>query len=250
MEIAGQSQNNKLLIYYIATSSYKRGFIAFKNNIHLFMPNMDKTVIVLSDGLQTFNDYEYNGVKYKVFHIDHYCWPIIALFKMTHILNHKQDCDFACYFNGDLIPNYKFNSYDTFFNYTKLNVSHHYFEAIKYNKNYDNTKYLKLSDDIPESMSYIGDQYYNYCQSGFFFGPSDIFFKMCEDISKWVEIDLRNNIIPKWHDETYLNKWCVLNKDLCHINHFMGPKNGKTLTPTYIGKYVIKPKWKKLKNDD
>lgn len=37
---------------------------------------------------------------------------------------------------------------------------------------------------------------------------------MCEDISLMVEKDLKKNIIPQWHDESYLNKWRILNNNL------------------------------------
>lgn len=210
-----------LAIYYIATAEYKNCFKYFHKTIHTFMPDMDKTVIVLSDGLSEYDNKEYNGVKYKVFRIDHYPWPIVALFKMTQILNHKVDCDYACYFNADLFANkhFDYKSNENFFDYNKLNVSYH-----SYSKNKDDiygAAYLKLEDDNPNSLSYIGDIQYEYCQSGFFFGPSNIVFKMCEDITEWIKKDLINYVMPKWFDETYLNKWCFLNIEKCHYNYFM-----------------------------
>jgi hypothetical protein len=44
---------------------------------------------------------------------------------------------------------------------------------------------------------------------------------MCNDVSKMVEEDLKKNIIPQWHDESYLNKWCVLNKDKVNKQRFV-----------------------------
>ena len=66
------------------------------------------------------------------------------------------------------------------------------------------------------SQAYINEPY-TYIHGGLFFGPSEIVYKMCEDVSRMVEIDLRGNIIPQWHDESYLNKWRVMNKDLVAI---------------------------------
>ena len=36
---------------------------------------------------------------------------------------------------------------------------------------------------------------------------------MCKDVYNMCEIDLMKNIIPRYHDESYLNKWVQLNLD-------------------------------------
>jgi hypothetical protein len=53
--------------------------------------------------------------------------------------------------------------------------------------------------------------------ASFFGGKAEIVYKMCEDVSKWTESDLKRFIIPKWHDESYLNKWQTMNSDKCEI---------------------------------
>ena len=45
---------------------------------------------------------------------------------------------------------------------------------------------------------------------------------MCDTISQWIEDDLRRGVIPRWHDESYLNKYCLLNKHLCNISKIIG----------------------------
>ena len=73
-----------LAIYYIATSNYKMGFEHFNKNISLLYPNFKKTIIILSDGLEDWNNVVGDNVTYKVYHIDHFPWPIITLFKMIY----------------------------------------------------------------------------------------------------------------------------------------------------------------------
>lgn len=200
----------KLGIYYIATSNYKMGFEHFRKNIHLFAPHLEKEVVVLSDGLEEWNDKEENGVKYKVHYIRHHVWPIITLFKMKYILDFKDNSyDYVCYFNGNLQYNPQYRIY---FDWEKLNVSRHTFSDA--NDKYDGNKFESVSKD---SVAYI-DKYYQYIHGGLFFGKASIVYKMCEDVSNMVEIDLKNNIIPQWHDESYLNKWCVENE------HLVAPK--------------------------
>ena len=37
---------------------------------------------------------------------------------------------------------------------------------------------------------------------------------MCEDVVAMVNKDVNKSMIAQWHDESYFNKWCVLNPDL------------------------------------
>ena len=192
-----------LAIYYIATSNYKEGFIHFKKNIPYLYPEMKKTVIILSDGLTEWNNIIEENITYKVYHIDHFCWPIVTLFKMKYILDHKIDCDYAMYMNADLQYNINYDTSLNKIDLNKLNVSRHTHSDM--NKCFDGNYFEKIDKT---SSAYIGRPY-TYIQGGLFIGPSDIFFKMCKEVCDMLEIDLKSNIITQWHDESYLNKWCV-----------------------------------------
>lgn len=202
-----------LAIYYIATSNYKEGFKYFKQNLEYFYPGMRKTVVVLSDGLTEWNNVTEGDITYKVYPILHMPWPLVALLKMNYILEHKIDCDYACYLNANLQINKNYNYSSTDIDLSKLNCTLH-----SYCDNTDKTGELldghKFAWAIrKDSVAYIADPY-TYVQAGFFIGDSHIVYAMCESVSKMVEIDLRRNIIPQWHDESYLNKWRLLHKDL------------------------------------
>lgn len=194
-----------MVIYYIATSNYKMGFKYFKANLKYFYPNIKKTVVVISDGLKEWDDVVEDDITYKVYTINHYPWPIITLFKMKLILDHWIDCDYCFYFNGNL--QYNKDCKDTNLILDKLNVSRHTFSNEDV---YDGNKFENVSH---LSKAYI-DKPYSYIHGGFFGGDSKIVKRMCEDISNMVECDLKNNVIPQWHDESYLNKWCVENEYL------------------------------------
>ena len=87
-------------------------------------------------------------------------------------------------------------------------MSRHHHSDI--NKCFDNSYFEQIDKS---SLAYIGRPY-TYIQSGLFIGPSDIVFKMCKEVCDMVEIDLKSNIIPQWHDESYLNKWCIEHTNL------------------------------------
>lgn len=187
-------------IYYIATSNYKQGFEQFRTDLHYFLPDVQKTVVVLSDGLTEWDNVEENGILYKVYKIKHYCWPIITLFKMQYMLDYKMDTDLVFFVNADLQYN---KDYTGQFNLNKL---------ITINSKYEFGKIIEARTP-KNSKAYIKDKF-KYKIAGFFGGPASIVYKMCEDVCKWVKEDLAYNIIPAWHDQSYLNKWCIENPDL------------------------------------
>lgn len=108
---------------------------------------------------------------------------------MKYIKDYKIDCDYACYFNGNLQYNSESNT-DSI-NLDKLNVSIHCCHS--------------------ENSDYI--------MGGLFIGNSNIFYKMCDYVTKMVEYNLMNNTIPEWYDETLLNEWVKNNKSLVNKLH-------------------------------
>lgn len=192
-----------IAIYYIATSNYKQGFVHFKRDLAALWRGVEKRVIVLSDGLEEWDGIKEEEITYEVRHIEHYPWPIITLFKMRHILTNKVDCDYVIYMNGNMQYNNRCNLPLP----SKLVCSRHIFSE---GDNFDGDKFATIDH---RSAAYINEPYH-YVHGGLFYGPADIVYKMCKDVTAMVEKDLLCNIIPQWHDESYLNKWCVENKHL------------------------------------
>ena len=201
-------------IYYIATGIYKNNFKSFFDSLNNFFEGYIKKIILLSDGLDEYINYNVNEISIEHHHIDDYPWPIVALFRFHYLLKYKTNCDYIFFFNSNSIIQSNKRIY--WFDENKINVTKHFF----YKSGILTTYELMLpSDDNPNSTSYIGNINYIYCQSGFFGGPSDKIYQMCEEIQKMINIDLNNNIIAKWHDETYFNKWLYIkNYDSSLIN--------------------------------
>lgn len=60
----------------------------------------------------------------------------------------------------------------------------------------------------PKSLAYIPDSKpLIYCAGGFNGGLTDNFLSMADTISNNIQIDLKNNIIAIWHDESHMNKY-------------------------------------------
>ena len=77
---------------------------------------------------------------------------------------------------------------------------------------YKSSKIEYTYDRNPSSHAYIpfgsGKQYY---AGGFNGGKSKNFLTMAKTIATWRKSDQNKNIIPIWHDESYMNKYMFLN---------------------------------------
>ena len=204
-----------IAIYYIATGQYKALFPEFLKSVHNLFPNNKKTIKLISDGLEEYDKYQENNLSVELCpRINNYPWPIIALYKMWHILENFDDSyDYSCYFNGNSIINE--HSLDVF-DLNKITVSYHSFNSKNYL--YDPWKYININKN---SSAYLENGTYEYVQSGFFFGPSYLIKKMCMGIMDLLKQDTSRFLFAQWHDESYLNKWIVLNKNLFDIKYIM-----------------------------
>ena len=198
-------KKKKIAVYYIATGDYKILFPDFLLSLDNFFPEDEKIVKVISDGLEEYKTYEHENVKVELCpRINNYPWPIITLYKMWHILENRDDtCDYVCYFNGNSIINP--HNLDIF-DFNKITVSYHSFDYDR--EHYNIWPYINISRN---SCAYLENKTYEYIQGGFFFGPSKMIYDMCQDIVDMVNYDSRKQLYAQWHDESYLNKWCVDN---------------------------------------
>ncbi len=205
----------KIAVYYIVTGDYKRLFPDFLESLQNFFPEWEKRVKLLSDGLEDYKDYVKGNVIVDLCpRINDYPWPIVALYKMYHIeKNFDFSCDYACYFNGNCIVHE--NAMDVF-DLNKITCSFHSFNDKS--GSYDPWPYINLHKD---SVAYLENGTYDYLQSGFFFGRSDLLYYMCIDITNMVGWDVNSYRIAQWHDESYFNKWCVQHPDLIDKKYVM-----------------------------
>lgn len=219
---------NTVTIYIIATSNYKQGFLNMVDTLQYFLPSYKKTVVLISDGLQEWNNVEKDGINFKVYYIQHYPWPIITLFKMKYILDYWNESDYAFFLNADLQCNK--DSDETWLDKDKLICTSSHFSGIFAEK-----------ETSKDSKAYVSDSnVHKYRIAAFFGGPCEIVKQMCNSVYEMLQIDLSHNIIPKWHDQSYLYKWCCDHKDLVSNNCFSLYPRFKTNIPIARIKSFIK----------
>lgn len=204
----------KIGIYYICTGDYKNLFEQFLETVQNFFPNDEKIIKLIWDNNY---EYKYESDKIKVEtcpHINHYPWPIIALYKFYHIYNNLDNmCDYICYFNANsTICLHDKNIFD----YNKINVSYHSFNDKSHS--YDAFKYVNLNKN---TVAYLENNSYEYIQSGFVFANYKLFKYLCKEVMKCIDYDISRGVIAQWHDESYLNKFCVEHENLINRDYYM-----------------------------
>lgn len=202
----------KIAIYYIATNSYITFFDSFVRGIENFYHGVPKKVVLITNHNDDFSVKSKEGIEIIQRHIDHYYWPIPALFKMFYIDKFfADDCDFHFYFNANFILTKGFAIKDTF----DMCFTPHYmsnrlpFYVINYGNNNKcivppSSAMCHISrDEIPQGAK--------YCQACFFGGRVEKMKHLLLEVNMMIKEDLKRHIIPIWQDETYMNKYLLKN---------------------------------------
>lgn len=200
-------------IYFIATSTYKVYIPEFLDSLEKFRADRKKRVILLVDEIQEVSQKHLEYLEIEQHIVSDAPWPIVTLLKMWYIYKYRGNYSEIYYFNANIQIYKDIPQCDG-----RLIVTYHTHS----NREVDGHDFLNPDDDNPKSLAYIGLHNYFYVQAAFFGGNADIVYRMCKDVSEWVESDLKRGVIPKWHDESYLNKWKTLHEDLCEVADIWG----------------------------
>lgn len=167
-----------------------------------FLPGYEKTYFVFTD--DTTKKFPSNVVK---IYQEQLPWPLITLLRyhfFQKIIPQLQQYDYIYFLNANMMPIRKIGT--EIFPSTEqgLAVTKHpgYYRI----KNPD----LLTYDRNKKSHAYIpyGEGSY-YFMGGFNGGRSDSFIQLINTIAKWTNEDLKNGIIARWHDESYLNRYII-----------------------------------------
>lgn len=180
-----------------------------------FLPSFAKEYFIITD--QEFPNQSQNNV--NVIYKPRYGWPKDCLIRPEYSYELKDqfsNLDYIYFFNANM------------FIYTEINeeilpdqsglvgVEHiHYTHRNNLVFTYDRN---------PLSKAYIpqgdGNIYYQACLWG---GTQKAFIKLSQTIQEWTDEDIINKIEPIWLDESYLNKYFLLNPPKTLSPHFAFP---------------------------
>lgn len=162
-----------------------------------FLKDYEKSVYIFTDSKKNPSNTIRVYQKHKPF-------PYPTLFRYHIISNfcnkNKIQHDYYYYIDADMIIIDKVG--DEILGNIVATI-HPGFYNIDKNKLYYEKKFLSTSYISPNKIT-------NYFAGGFNGGKN--YIDMANKIKNWIDIDQKYNYVPRWHDESYLNKFMAINK--------------------------------------
>jgi hypothetical protein len=191
-----------IAIISIATGKYNTFIPKLKKSIDKnFLPNYKKSVFICTDNQTGTSDiYEH--------HINHLPWPLNTLLRFHYFIELKEKIkkfDYVYYMDADTIVHSEIDEeIIPKSNEIVIPLHWHYQHSIG-----------PYEFDQKQSTAYINPMEKNlikkYSQACFFGTNSYTFLYMSHILRNNIEMDLKKNIISRWHDESHLNKYILNN---------------------------------------
>lgn len=202
---------SKLLIITLSTAGYNKYVTElFKSLKKAFKGEFDvRDVCWITDRsdddcIQTFVDNAKGMDTLGTMGIVHMPWPIVTCLKfdfVRQILQDEQfqDYDYVLYLDSVMRIRKELHLQD--FMLDKVNVWEHFLWDFM-----SDSERRFLHNERKNTYSYIKEEdRYEYVHAGMFFGRIDMIKSLCIEVQELMNKELRNGILPQWHDESCLN---------------------------------------------
>ena len=209
----------KVAVVFIGTGKYLNFLPSWYERCEEnFLPGVEKKYLVFTDG--QLDEMPDNAIPYHQEHLD---WPYITLYRFKIIQRAEseyRDCDWLVFLDADMAVVDKVTP-EEFFDDDKpfLGVHHpcHFLKFPPHNQPPGSFETNPLSTaKVPEGYDY--SIYWQGCLWGGKVGPV---IEMMSELDERITTDEKKNVIAQWHDESHLNAFYALNKDLVHT---VGPE--------------------------
>ena len=197
----------KVAILYISTGKYIKFWEGFYQAMEkYFLPRHEKTYFL-------FTDHDELTVPNNVVrvHQDQLPWPYIT-FKRFHFFDgvkeKLKEFDYIYFLNGTMMPVAEINEeiFPTKEQSFMVTLHPGYFRVEERHLPYERS-------EKSQACVYENEGKY-YFMGGFNGGTSEGFLKLIEVLKDWTDIDINNNVMPCWHDESMLNGYVYRKMDI------------------------------------
>ena len=238
-------EKEKFGVFFLATSVYKEYFENFANSLKYLFPenNLDKYLIIMSDGLKEYDGKEIGGYKVKHFDVIDYPYPCVPMNKFQMVSKYMKDLDlnYGMFFDSDSIilekPQEFWDNLETKMKSGKLLCSGH--------PHYLFTPEINMVEPCvvsrTDSAAYMDPVHVNthksYIITSFFAGSRDVIDKYSKKIYQMIGTDLKTlRWVPEFVDEAYMNKIYVQDIILGNENDVLKEKY-ITINPYTFGHF-------------
>lgn len=193
---------NKIALLLIATNKYDIFIQSFIDSCDKFFLSSQNNMVEYFLFTDSKKEYRSKRIINRI-ETPHKKWPFVTLLRYHNFLKIKSSLslfDYLFYSDIDM----RFVDYVDEEILSDLVATRHPGTLVLGDK--------MTPESNPFSTAFISSEdNYVYCAGGFNGGTSVKYFNMCENIAHNIDIDLQNNIIAKWHDESHLNKYFLKN---------------------------------------
>jgi hypothetical protein len=205
----------KIGILYICTGNYSVFWDDFFESVESnFLPKTEKHYHVFTDSQKIMDG---GNERLHIHYLASLPWPLVALLKFHTYLsieNELRQYDYLVFFNSNTICEQTIDE-DEFLPKEELGEKliitlHLGYPDFPPPRNYPWERRKISKAYIP----YNCGQY--YFMAGLYGGEADAFLKMAVTLRDAINEDLKNNIIAKFHDESFLNRYVIGRSD-CKI---------------------------------
>ena len=193
----------KIAILYIATNKHITFWPEFYRSMEqYFLPKHYKTYFLFTN-----HDFTRVGSNVIKIHQEHESLPCITL-KRYHffekIADQLKDFDYIYFVNGTMIATSEINE--------EIFPSEEQELAVTLHPGFWDVKVDKLAyDRNKKSIAFMNsNEGEHYFMGGFNGGTAKGFLKAIKKMREMTDVDLKNDVIPLWHDESILNKYMFL----------------------------------------
>lgn len=198
----------KIAMIYICTWNYDVFWNDFYNSSEKnFLPDCEKHYFIFTDSKKIIS-----SEKITVIEKEKLEWPYSAFAKFDYILSIKdklKEFDYIFLINANtiIIKQILSNEFLPSWNKKLVWVKHIWFldkekNKFPYERNNQSKAFINYND------------WCNYFFSATSWWKIGEYLKLCEICKNWFEEDYKNNIIPIWHDESYINRYFYENDNI------------------------------------
>lgn len=182
-----------------------------------FLPNYDKEYFIITDKEDNYTQ-QYNS---NTIIKSRNGWPLDCLLRPQYsyeLINQTKHLDYLYFFNANMYIHSEINEDILPDENGLIGVEHPHYthrqnHMFTYDRNEKTNAYIPLGD---------GEIYYQAC---FWGGTTKKFMELSKTITEWVNQDIKNEVEPIWLDESYLNKYFILNPPKILPSTYAWPEN-------------------------